>query len=85
MKSTVTHRTGTSKHLDEDVENDKITKEITKEQQMSSWKRILLLIIAITVHNIPGMEAVMMLLFKALFESIWFFLRRCLGSQHFFI
>lgn len=56
MKSTVTHRTVSSKHLDEDVENDKITKEITKEQMMSSWKRILLLIIAITVHNIPGMK-----------------------------
>ena len=28
-----------------------------KRSQRSSWRRILLLIIAITVHNIPGLQA----------------------------
>jgi hypothetical protein len=58
MKSSITHRTISSRHSNEDVENDKMSKEITREQKVSSWKRILLLIIAITVHNIPGMEVI---------------------------
>ena len=37
-----------------------------RRSQKSSWRRILLLIIAITVHNIPGLQAYCVLLNNAL-------------------
>ena len=39
---------GPSSNVSEGVDSEEVTAEV-------SWRRILLLIIAITVHNIPGM------------------------------
>ena len=43
--------------LESSPDNSPETKSITKED---SWRRILLLIIAITVHNIPGENSLLM-------------------------
>ena len=47
-------KTDISKSRREDVEKQKSVK------QQTSWRRILLLIIAITVHNIPGMRKIIL-------------------------
>ncbi|KXJ12159.1 zinc transporter ZIP11 [Exaiptasia diaphana] len=51
---TVTKRTLTNQHVDRNIEKQEICYDDNKEdKKLASWKRIVLLIIAITVHNIP--------------------------------
>ncbi|KAK3728549.1 hypothetical protein QZH41_011631, partial [Actinostola sp. cb2023] len=54
-KSSATKRTISSKHFNENIEEQAISNDMNKEHKLASWKRIMLLIVAITVHNIPGM------------------------------
>lgn len=45
--------------LEYTIENVKEKDKLRKIEAYQSWKRMLLLIIAITVHNIPGMNTIL--------------------------
>ena len=51
----VTRRTVANHRTDENLEKQQVIQD-DNTKQISSWKRIVLLIIAITVHNIPGIS-----------------------------
>ena len=40
--------------INEQISGDTYAHKITPDEKRRSWRRILLLIVAITVHNIPG-------------------------------
>ena len=55
LSSYTRKRHGKEAPSDSAIDSDTKRPAVTVEEKRRSWRRILLLIVAITVHNIPGM------------------------------